>query len=80
VERKTFGLGDIVQMKKPHPCGTNEMEIIRMGMDIRIKCVGCKHSVLIPRAKFEKYMKKVLRPAEPKPETGTEGADSAKTI
>jgi hypothetical protein len=61
MERKVFGLGDVVQMKKPHPCGTNEMEIIRMGMDIRIKCVGCKHSVLVPRAKFEKSMKKVLR-------------------
>lgn len=54
MERKTFQLGDIVQMKKQHPCGSNEMEIIRMGMDIRIKCVGCKHSVLIPRLKFEK--------------------------
>ncbi|MCG7408376.1 DUF951 domain-containing protein [Paenibacillus sp. ACRRX] len=63
MERKVFGLGDIVQMKKPHPCGTNEMEIIRMGMDIRIKCVGCKHSVMIPRAKFEKSMKKVLQAA-----------------
>jgi hypothetical protein len=64
VERKSFQLGDIVQMKKQHPCGSNEMEIIRMGMDIRIKCVGCKHSVLIPRAKFEKNMKKVLRSVE----------------
>ena len=64
MERKVFHLGDIVQMKKPHPCGTNEMEIIRMGMDIRIKCVGCKHSILIPRAKFEKNMKKVLRSAQ----------------
>jgi len=63
VERKQFGLGDVVQMKKPHPCGTNEMEIIRMGMDIRIKCVHCKHSILLPRAKFEKSMKKVLRAA-----------------
>ncbi|AZS18035.1 DUF951 domain-containing protein [Paenibacillus motobuensis] len=61
MERKQFQLGDIVQMKKNHPCGSNEMEIIRMGMDIRIKCVGCKHSVLVPRAKFEKNMKKVLR-------------------
>ncbi|MGG4145991.1 DUF951 domain-containing protein [Paenibacillus algorifonticola] len=61
MERKQFELGDVVQMKKQHPCGSNEMEIIRMGMDIRIKCVGCKHSVLIPRAKFEKNMKKVLR-------------------
>lgn len=63
MERKVFGLGDIVLMKKPHPCGTNEMEIIRMGMDIRIKCTGCQHSVLIPRAKFEKNLKKVLRSA-----------------
>ncbi|MDO3413235.1 DUF951 domain-containing protein [Saccharibacillus sp. CPCC 101409] len=63
MERKVFGLGDIVQMKKPHPCGSSEMEIIRMGMDIRIKCVGCQHSVLIPRAKFEKNLKKVLKSA-----------------
>jgi hypothetical protein len=61
MERKQFQLGDIVQMKKPHPCGSNEWEIIRMGMDIRIKCVNCKHSVLIPRLEFEKKMKKVLR-------------------
>ena len=65
MERKQFQLGDIVQMKKPHPCGTNEWEVIRMGADIRIKCVGCKHSVLIPRYEFEKKMKKVLRPANP---------------
>ena len=62
-EPKSYQLGDIVEMKKPHPCGTNAMEIIRMGMDIRIKCTGCRHSVLIPRSKFEKRMKKVLRRA-----------------
>lgn len=61
MERKVFELGDVVQMKKQHPCGANEMEIIRMGMDIRIKCVKCKHSILLPRAKFEKGFKKVLR-------------------
>lgn len=61
MERKSFQLGDVVLMKKPHPCGTNEMEIIRMGMDIRIRCTGCKHSVLVPRAKFESKLKKVLR-------------------
>ncbi len=65
MERKVFELGDIVQMKKQHPCGANEMEIIRMGMDIRIKCVKCKHSILLPRAKFEKGFKKVLRSATP---------------
>lgn len=63
MEAKHFELGDVVLMKKPHPCGSNEMEIIRMGMDIRVKCVGCKHSVLMPRVKFEKKMKKVLRSA-----------------
>jgi hypothetical protein len=61
MERKTFELGDVVMMKKSHPCGANEMEIIRMGMDIRVKCVKCKHSILLPRAKFEKSLKKVLR-------------------
>ncbi|AJY74879.1 DUF951 domain-containing protein [Paenibacillus beijingensis] len=73
MERKQFELGDIVQMKKQHPCGTNEMEIIRMGMDIRIKCTGCKHSVLIPRAKFEKNMKKVLRSAASRPDSAPGG-------
>lgn len=61
MERKQFELGDIVLMKKVHPCGSIEMEVIRMGMDIRMKCVGCGHSILIPRAKFEKNMRKVIR-------------------
>jgi hypothetical protein len=63
VERKRFALGDVVQMKKPHPCGTNAWKVIRMGMDIRIKCTGCGHSVLMPRSRFEKRLKKVLVPA-----------------
>ncbi|SEO40929.1 hypothetical protein SAMN04488134_10764 [Amphibacillus marinus] len=57
---KQFELNDIVEMKKPHPCGINRWKIIRMGMDIRIKCQGCEHSVLIPRKKFEAKLKKVL--------------------
>ena len=65
MERKQFELGDIVLMKKVHPCGSSEMEIIRMGMDIRMKCVGCGHSILIPRAKFEKNMRKVVRHGNP---------------
>ncbi|WP_134702326.1 DUF951 domain-containing protein [Ammoniphilus sp. YIM 78166] len=60
MERKQFALGDIVEMKKPHPCGVNAWKVIRMGADIRIKCTGCEHSVLIPRLEFEKKMKKVL--------------------
>lgn len=63
MERKSFQLGDIVEMKKPHPCGTNQWKVIRMGMDIRIKCMGCEHSVLIPRLKFEKKMKRIITPS-----------------
>ena len=47
-----FQLNDVVEMKKSHPCGTNKWKIIRLGMDIRIKCEGCQHSVLIPRKEF----------------------------
>ncbi|MBO2531302.1 hypothetical protein SAMN04488025_10530 [Planifilum fulgidum] len=64
MQRKVFNLGDIVEMKKPHPCGTNAWKVIRMGMDIRMKCTGCGHSVLLPRSRFEKRMKRVLIPAE----------------
>ncbi|QST00059.1 DUF951 domain-containing protein [Pontibacillus sp. ALD_SL1] len=55
-----YSLNDIVQMKKSHPCGENRWKIIRLGADIRIKCEGCGHSVLIPRRRFETKMKKVL--------------------
>lgn len=64
MERKPFQLHDIVEMKKAHPCGTNRWKVIRLGMDIRIKCMGCEHSVLIPRSKFEKKLKKVLETAD----------------
>lgn len=65
MERKSFQLGDVVEMKKPHPCGTNAWKVIRMGMDIRMKCTGCGHSVLLARSKFEKRMKKVLESTDP---------------
>ncbi|MBC1522144.1 DUF951 domain-containing protein [Listeria aquatica] len=60
MESKKFELNDIVEMKKPHPCGSNRFRIIRMGMDIRIKCEGCGHSVLLSRREFERKVKKIL--------------------
>ncbi|MBU3204766.1 DUF951 domain-containing protein [Clostridium algidicarnis] len=57
---KTFNLGDVVQMKKQHPCGSYDWEIIRVGADIKIKCKGCNRIVMIPRSKFEKDIKRVL--------------------
>lgn len=61
-----YSLNDIVQMKKSHPCGENRWKIIRLGADIRIKCEGCGHSVLIPRRRFESKMKKILEKHEEK--------------
>lgn len=61
MSEKAFHLGDVVTMKKPHPCGTNEWMIIRMGMDIRIKCTACGRSVLMGRRDFERSLKKVVR-------------------
>lgn len=61
MKKEGFELYDVVEMKKAHPCGTNEWTIIRMGMDIRVKCNGCKHSVMIPRKEFGKKLKRVIR-------------------
>ena len=55
-----FEVGEKVQMKKGHPCGFNEWEIIRVGMDFKIRCARCGHIVMLPRAKFEKSFKKKL--------------------
>ena len=49
-----YKVGDIVRMKKAHPCGSYEWDVLRVGMDFGIKCRGCGHYVLLPRAKFEK--------------------------
>ena len=54
-----FSVGDIVQMKKQHPCGSNEWEVLRVGMD----CSGCGHMVMLPRTKFEKNVKKTIKQA-----------------
>ena len=61
---ENFNLGDIVEMKKTHPCGTNNFEIIRIGADIKIKCVGGGRIVMIPRRKFQKDAKKIVAVAE----------------
>ncbi|MBM6615797.1 DUF951 domain-containing protein [Desemzia sp. RIT804] len=66
-----YDLNDIVEMKKPHPCGENRWQIIRMGMDIRIKCTKCGHMVMMPRRDFERKMKKVLETAEKKNESSS---------
>ncbi|MBQ9181466.1 MAG: DUF951 domain-containing protein [Bacilli bacterium] len=56
-----YKLGNIVIMKKQHPCGTNEWEIIRVGADIKIKCCNCGRSIMLPRIEFNKKIKKVIK-------------------
>ena len=53
-------VGDRVEMKKPHPCGGREFEILRVGMDFKIKCLTCGREVMAPRRKLEKNIKRVI--------------------
>lgn len=55
-----YKLNDKVIMKKEHPCGNNEFEIIRLGADIKIKCTKCGHVIMLPRVDFNKKIKKVI--------------------
>ncbi len=54
-------IGDIVTMKKQHPCGSFDWEILRVGADFRIKCTGCGHILLLPRSKVSSMIKKVRK-------------------
>ena len=49
-----YAVGDIVKLKKPHPCGSSEWEILRVGADFRLKCMGCGHQVMVKRTLVEK--------------------------
>ena len=62
-----FNVGDVVRMKKAHPCGSFEWEITRTGMDFGLKCRGCGHFVMIARPKFIKAVKAVVSAAAPCP-------------
>lgn len=56
---ESFDIGDVVRMKKQHPCGSYDWEIIRVGADVKIKCTGCGRIVMLPRSKFQKNAKKI---------------------
>lgn len=58
---KEYKLGSIVVMKKQHPCGTNSWEIIRVGADIKIKCINCGRSIMLPRIEFNKKLKSITK-------------------
>ncbi|MBP3792933.1 MAG: DUF951 domain-containing protein [Ruminococcus sp.] len=56
--------GDILVMKKNHPCGNNQMLVLRSGMDFKLRCTKCQREFMVPRSKAEKNVKKIVREAE----------------
>lgn len=57
---------DVLTLKKGHPCGSNQWEVLRVGADFRLKCLGCGHQIMIPRKKLEKNIKEVVKALEKK--------------
>ena len=59
-----YEVGDIVKLKKQHPCGSSEWEILRVGADFRLKCMGCGHQIMTPRRQAEKNIKEIINTQE----------------
>jgi hypothetical protein len=55
-----LGMGDVVQLRKPHPCGSYEWRVVRLGADIGLRCQTCNHRVLLPRSELERRVKSVV--------------------
>ena len=55
-------VGDVLELKKAHPCGSRQWQVLRVGMDFKLTCLGCGHELMLPRVKAEKSIKKLLRP------------------
>lgn len=59
-----INVGDVLKLKKQHPCGSREWEVLRVGADFRLKCLGCGHQIMIARKLLEKNVKKSLKNLE----------------
>ena len=62
-QKWNFEVGDVVKLKKPHPCGSHEWEILRVGADFRLKCMGCGHQVMMQRRQVEKSTRELKNAA-----------------
>ena len=56
-----IAVGDTILTRKKHPCGAQSFEVLRVGMDFKIRCLGCGREVMGPRAKFEKMVRQIDR-------------------
>lgn len=61
--RMNIQVGDILKLKKPHPCGSKEWEVLRTGADFRLKCLGCSRQIMIARTLLEKNVKEIIEKA-----------------
>ena len=57
-------VGDVLELKKEHPCGSARWQVLRVGMDFKLRCQGCGHELMLPRSKAEKNIRKILRTGE----------------
>lgn len=64
MQQTDYQVGDRLKMKKPHPCGGNTFELLRIGMDFKIRCEKCGHEIMVPRNKIVKNIKSVLPKTE----------------
>lgn len=55
-----YQLHDILELKKEHPCGSRQWEVLRLGMDIKLRCLGCEHEIMQPRRNIEKMIKRIV--------------------
>ena len=63
MEKLNYEIGDVVKLNKPHPCGSSEWEILRVGADFRLKCMGCGHQVMVARRLVEKNTRGLTKKA-----------------
>ena len=55
-------VGDVLEMKKPHPCGGSRWQVLRVGMDFKLRCLGCGREMMVPRVKAERAVRHVVKP------------------
>ena len=75
-----FAIGDVVQLRKPHPCGGSDWEVVRLGADIGIRCATCQHKVLLPRRTLERRLKRFISRGAALSERAAPGGGSGEPV
>ena len=73
-----IAIGDVLELKKPHPCGANKFCVFRVGADLKLRCERCGREVMVPRRKIEKSIKRILRASAPDADENSVGKDGPK--